>query len=138
MARKDTPCQHAPQSDPSPLHKAISRRQFVGGAIAAAILAGCRVTPPTLTPGPTAAPTVTPTPEPEALARVAIGRATSYDRDLIRREVRALLDGLGGLGDVIHSGDKVAIKVNLTGGSYFQPPAGYSATESYLTHPEVV
>jgi uncharacterized protein (DUF362 family) len=49
-----------------------------------------------------------------------------------------LLDGLGGLDDVISSGDRVAIKVNLTGGTHFDPPAGLSATESYLTHPEVV
>jgi uncharacterized protein (DUF362 family) len=69
---------------------------------------------------------------------VAIAQAPSYDRDLIRQQVQTLLDGLGGLDDVIGSGDRVAIKVNLTGGTYFQPPAGLTATESYLTHPEVV
>jgi uncharacterized protein (DUF362 family) len=56
----------------------------------------------------------------------------------VRQQVQALLDELGGLDDVISSGDRVAIKVNLTGGTYFEPPAGVSATESYLTHPEVV
>jgi uncharacterized protein (DUF362 family) len=56
----------------------------------------------------------------------------------VRQQVQALLDGLGGLDDVIRSGDRVAIKVNLTGGTHFDPPAGLSATESYLTHPEVV
>ena len=40
--------------------------------------------------------------------------------------------------DSVGSGDRVAIKVNLTGGSHFQPPAGVSAVESYFTHPEVV
>jgi uncharacterized protein (DUF362 family) len=52
--------------------------------------------------------------------------------------VERLLDGLGGLGDVISSGGRVAVKVNLTGGTCFQPPAGVSAIESYFTHPEVV
>jgi len=70
--------------------------------------------------------------------RVAIARAASYDRDIVRQQVETLLDGIGGLDDVIASGDRVAIKVNLTGGTFFEPPAGLSATESYLTHPEVV
>jgi uncharacterized protein (DUF362 family) len=56
----------------------------------------------------------------------------------VRQQVQALLDGLGGLGDVVSPGDRVAIKVNLTGGVGFQPPAGLSATESYMTHPEIV
>jgi uncharacterized protein (DUF362 family) len=98
----------------------------------------------TSTPAPTSpAPTSTPTPAPTSTPgpvgpRVAIARADSYERDLVRRQVQALLDGLGGLSDVVRPGDRVAIKVNLTGGGYFQPPAGFSAVESYMTHPEVV
>jgi uncharacterized protein (DUF362 family) len=71
-------------------------------------------------------------------SRVAIAQAASYDRGLVRRQVETLLDGIGGLDDVIGSGDRVAIKVNLTGGTFFDPPADLSATESYLTHSEVV
>lgn len=67
-----------------------------------------------------------------------MAQADTYDRPLIRQQVQALLDGLGGLEDVVSSGDRVAIKVNLIGGTYFQPPPGVPATESYLTHPEVV
>jgi uncharacterized protein (DUF362 family) len=62
----------------------------------------------------------------------------SYDRTLVRQQAQALLDGLGGLDDVIRSGDRVAIKVNLVGGSQFKPWPGVSAIESYVTHPEVV
>jgi uncharacterized protein (DUF362 family) len=69
---------------------------------------------------------------------VAVAQVKTYDRDLLRQQVRALLDGLGGLDDVISSGDRVAVKVNLTGGTNFAPPSGLSAIESYLTHPEVV
>jgi uncharacterized protein (DUF362 family) len=71
-------------------------------------------------------------------ARVAIARAQDYERERIYQRVRDLLDGIGGLGDVISQGDRVAIKVNLTGGTHFSPPPGFSAVESYLTHPEVV
>jgi uncharacterized protein (DUF362 family) len=121
------------------------------GTVAAGLLAaGCLPKQPgeTLEASYTVAPTIPPTraptsvptspPTPSALAQVAIARAENYDRDLVRRQVQALLDGLGGLDDVISSGDRVAIKVNLTGGTHFDPPAGLSATESYLTHPEVV
>lgn len=100
--------------------------------------------PPAPTPLPTAPPTPTATikptlPPPAAPgSRVAIARAPSYDRQLVREQVRALLDGLGGLADVVRPGDRVAVKVNLTGGAFFSPPAGLAATESYLTHPEVV
>jgi uncharacterized protein (DUF362 family) len=48
-----------------------------------------------------------------------------------------MLDGLGGLDGVISPGDCVGIKVNLTGGAV---PESWPtpATESYMTHPEVV
>jgi uncharacterized protein (DUF362 family) len=69
---------------------------------------------------------------------VAIARANNYDRQLVRQQVQTLLDGLGGLGDVIRPGDRVAIKPNLTGGTGVTPLPGIPAVESYITHPEVV
>ena len=95
---------------------------------------------PSATPSPsaTAVPTAAPTQAPPALTPVAIARAGSYDPATVRQAVRALLDGLGGLAGVVRPGDRVAIKVNLTGGSHYSPPAGIPATESYMTHPEVV
>jgi uncharacterized protein (DUF362 family) len=69
---------------------------------------------------------------------VAIAQANSYDRQLVRQQVQALLDGLGGLGDVISPGDRVAIKPNLTGGTGATPLPGIPAVESFATHPEVV
>jgi uncharacterized protein (DUF362 family) len=73
-----------------------------------------------------------------ALARVAIARTPSYDRATVRRQVETLLDGLGGLGDVVGQGDRVAIKVNLVGGTTTEPPPRVPATERFVTHPEVV
>ncbi|NIN63197.1 MAG: DUF362 domain-containing protein, partial [Anaerolineae bacterium] len=125
------------------------------GAIGAGLLAAsCLPKPPAEGPGPTPtlAPTIPPTsmptstptraptipPSPPSLSKVAIAQVESYDRALVRQQVQALLDGLGGLDDLISSGDRVAIKVNLVGGSHFKPWPGVSAVESYITHPEVV
>jgi uncharacterized protein (DUF362 family) len=72
------------------------------------------------------------------LSQVAIVGAKSYDRALIRQRVRDVLDRIGGLGDVISAGDRVAIKVNLTGGTSVKPLPGVLAVDSYVTHPEVV
>jgi uncharacterized protein (DUF362 family) len=69
---------------------------------------------------------------------VAIARCASYDRNLVEQQVRALIEDLGGLQDIIKPGGSVAIKVNLTGGASTQPPPGRSLTEAYVTHPEVV
>ena len=91
------------------------------------MLAGCRPTVP-LSMATATAP----------LARVGITQAASYDPKLVRQQVETLFDSLGGLQDVVKPGDKVAIKVNLTGGvKAFPPPAGTAAPESYVTHPSV-
>jgi uncharacterized protein (DUF362 family) len=118
----------------------ISRRRFLkgmGAAAASLLAAACRspfvaepLGPASAVPPAKAAPT--------ARFQVAIAQASSYDRNLVYQQVQALLDGLGGLDDMVSSGDRVAIKVNLTGGTHFTPPFGVTATESYLTHPQVV
>jgi uncharacterized protein (DUF362 family) len=69
---------------------------------------------------------------------VAIARAATYDRKLVRQQVQSMLDSLGGLKDIIQTGSKVVIKTNLTGGNNFNPPSGFTAITSYVTHPEVV
>ena len=71
-------------------------------------------------------------------ARVAIAQAASYDRALVRRQVRALIDGIGGLDDLTKGRPRVAIKVNLTGGTSSKAVPGVSPIESFVTHPEVV
>jgi uncharacterized protein (DUF362 family) len=109
---------------------ALSRRDFLKGvsAVTAGLLvAGCQGGLPALFTTPSA-----------AVAKVAIAQAQDYDRKLMQRQVQTMLDGIGGLRDVVSSGDRVAIKTNLTGGMNFRPPAGFTAIESYLTHPEVV
>jgi len=114
-------CQRGQRSPQS-----ISRRDFLQavGALAAGLLvAGCQPKRPA---------------EGATLPQVAIARVVNYDRALVRKRMQALFDSIGGLKDVIRSGDRVAIKVNLTGGTSVKPLPGVSAIESYITHPEVV
>ncbi len=110
-----------------------SRRDFLratGTAAASLLLAGCQ-TPAAPTVAPTTAPTAVPRP------RVAIGRAVDYTRSTIENQVAALIDQVGGLGDVVKPGDSVAIKVNLTGGVTSGTLNGLKPEETYVTHPEV-
>lgn len=123
---------HHPQA-PHAAH--LSRRDFLkaAGALAgSALLAGCHPAAPTMLPPLT--------PKPGAAShQVAIAKAATYDPKLVRQQLETLLDQLGGLGDIVKSGDRVAIKVNLTGGlKSGEPPAGFTAPESYVTHPAVV
>lgn len=125
-------------SDPQPSQPGkLSRRsllKMMGVVMGGIILDGCSPQSPAptatlqapLTPWPTAAP-----------SRVGIAQAATYDPKLVRKQVEVLFDGLGGLKDVVKTGDKVALKVNLTGGVNNFPPAGTTAPESYVTHPEV-
>ena len=108
----------------------LSRRNFLkvmGAVIGGSLLASCRP----LLPSPTST-AATP------LARVGIAQAKSYDSKLVRQQVESLFDSLGGLQDVVKPGDRVVIKVNLTGGvKASPPPAGTTPPESYVTHPAV-
>jgi uncharacterized protein (DUF362 family) len=69
--------------------------------------------------------------------RVAVSQVRKYDRATIQNEVRKLIDGLGGLGDVVTPGDTVAIKPNLTGGVESGGLTGIDPVDSFVTHPEV-
>ncbi len=69
--------------------------------------------------------------------KVALIQADNYERKLVKQKVQELVEAAGGLAEVVSSGAKAALKVNLIGGFHFQPPEGYSAPESYITHPEV-
>ncbi|RPI33815.1 MAG: DUF362 domain-containing protein [Chloroflexota bacterium] len=121
-----------PQVKPS---RTVSRREFLKLATLTAGLVASGCTPRWLRE----AGASTPTPlSPAVRSTVALAQATSYDRKLIKQKVQSVVDGAGGLAGVIRPGARVALKVNLTGGLHFSPPQGFSAPESYVTHPEVV
>jgi uncharacterized protein (DUF362 family) len=115
--------------------KGISRRRFltaVGAATANIIVwSSC-----SKDKNPTAPEDKGPTGPIEAT--VAVRKVSSYDRQTLRTNVDDMLDKLGGLGDIIKSGDSVAIKVNLTGGTGSADKYPLPAGEVYWTHPETV
>lgn len=117
----------------------LTRRDFLrtaGLATAGALIAGCGKQP---TPEPTAAPTVAATSLAPMPATVAIAQADSYDAKVVYDRLRTMVDGLGGLGDVVKSGDRVAIKINMTGGIYWEGKVqGLPGVDTFITHPEVV
>ena len=118
----------------------ISRRSFlkmVGAVAGGAVLQGCL--PHLHTATAPVSPSTTPPVAAATPSRVAIAQANSYDPKLVLQQAQALFDSLGGLQDVVRPGDKVALKVNLTGGvKGTVPPSGRTAPESYVTHPVVV
>ena len=139
------------------LHYSLSRRDFLklsGAASATLALSACGINPtqvvsptPGITSTPSATPwmsTSTPTPEPTATAtptyktQVALGRAATYDLVALRPVLEGMLAGLGGLGNLIKSGARVGIKVNLTGGTWWDTPDKPPANEFFVTHPTVV
>ena len=67
---------------------------------------------------------------PGYLTQVALTQAFSYDRSLVKQKVQHLFESIGGIGDIVKAGDKVAIKINLTGGG--------GDAEHMWTHPEVL
>ena len=117
----------------------LSRRDFlrlVSFTAASAWVAGCQTQTP-VPPDPTAT-TLATTAGIVHLDRVAISRADTYDRGLVRQQIEAMLNGLGSLRDIVRPGARVVIKTNLTSGNHFKAPDGLKSTECYATHPEVV
>jgi uncharacterized protein (DUF362 family) len=129
--------QHPCHKQHAHAHPTFSRRQFLGAmgmAAASLVAAGCGGAPasaPAVTGSTAAAPG-------GASPVVAIAEATRYDRAAIGKQVRDLIDAAGGLKGIVRGGDRVAIKINMTGGVANRPLPGVPAIESYITHPEVV
>lgn len=114
----------------------VSRRdvlQTIGLVTAGGLFAGCGAKTPTPRMGPR-----TPVPSTGPRPQVALAQASSYDRKLVRQQVETLFDGLGGVKDIVGRGDKIVMKVNLTGGINSIPSNGAPPAEYHLTHPEVV
>lgn len=77
----------------------------------------------------------------EYSAQVAATLADNYERAFIKQKVQHLFEALGGISDIVKAGDKVAMKINITGGSeYVGNPRlnGLSVCDTIWTHPEVI
>ncbi len=122
---------HAQSQDP--FHVALSRRDFIrsmGVAGAGLLVAGCLPKTASTAPANVSPTGLNPT--------VAIAKAANYDRKLIKQQVQAVLDGIGGIADVMKHGNRVAIKINITGSAQMAQVNGLPEVETYITHPEVV
>jgi len=88
----------------------------------------------------TAACSRNPDPEPQKPCTAA-GRCTAYEEQSLRRAIIDLVDRLGAL-QGIRRGDRVMLKVNLTGGANvantYQNQLGIIPWETYWTHGEVI
>jgi uncharacterized protein (DUF362 family) len=73
--------------------------------------------------------------------QVAATLSDNYDQAFVRNRVEHLFESLGGINDIISPGDKVAIKINLTGGSDtvgHENLQGVDIREAVWTHPAVL
>jgi uncharacterized protein (DUF362 family) len=124
------------------MHHPVSRRHFLGvmgAAVAGMAAAACSSAPATAAPSIDANPIDTNSATNAGnKPKVAVAQAFSYDRAEVRKQVRAMLDALGGLKGVVKSRDRVVIKPNLTGGIHAGTVYGATPIESFITHPEVV
>ncbi len=116
----------------------VSRRRFlssVGAISAGAMFGACSKKSPN-------DPTPPPGDEAPSSATVAVGEAKMYDKNVLKTKIADMLDKLGGLGDLIKSGDTVGLKINLTGGDSsaqgWKRSTGVNAIDSYWTHPQIV
>jgi uncharacterized protein (DUF362 family) len=104
----------------------LNRRQFLQGVAAAAGASAFGLLGPGRLPAGPRPPS----------SPVSIARCRAYDPDDLLRQLRAMADQLGGLGNLV-SGKTVAVKVNLTGNAR-QQAVGLPAGRTYHVHPNVV
>ena len=112
------------------MKKPITRRNFLslsGMATAGLIITGCRSSKKRL-----------PETSDDKKSKVTLAKADNYDKQALRQEIRNMFNELGGLGDIIRPGHRVAIKVNLTGGLRFSGESAHVGINAHWTHPEVV
>ncbi|MCS7061995.1 MAG: DUF362 domain-containing protein [Anaerolineae bacterium] len=128
-----------------PIGRAVSRRTFLhvaGGVLAAGMTSGgCQSLPDSAPAQTPAVSELARAVTPRLIANrpvVAVAQAMNYEPSQVRKTVRELIDQTGGLRGVVKSGDRVAIKVNLTGGVKVRPLPGVAPVDSYVTHPNVV
>jgi uncharacterized protein (DUF362 family) len=75
------------------------------------------------------------------LSQVSATQHDDYDPLVIKQKIGYLFDELGGIDDLVGPGDRVALKINLTGGAGFANHPnlqGVDIRECAWTHPEVL
>jgi uncharacterized protein (DUF362 family) len=117
-------------------HPRTNRREFLGTMGIA--LAGVLISRYTMANNLIGLPGILKNPRSNMVAATI---ADNYESAFIRQRVEHLFDSLGGIGDVVQPGDKVGIKINLTGGSGWADDPnlnGVDIRDCAWTHPEVL
>jgi len=117
----------------------FSRRQFLtsAGLATAGLLAGACGKD-----SPTEPKKTTPKVYPEGSSKVSTAKLTGYDLSTGKSSIQTMLEQIGGIGDLVKTGDTVGIKINLTGGagsaSSYERSSGLPVGETYWTNPVVL
>ena len=110
----------------------LSRREFIqkaGAAGAAMLISSCDKK----------SPTENGSASDNGTGNVALSKLTDYNYSKLKSTVETMLDRIGGIADLVKSGDKVALKINLTGdGTWVEQQLGCPAEESIWTHSSVI
>jgi len=119
------------QEEKSRYHKRqITRRDFL--SLSGVISAGVAIT------GSTSSKIASISLSANKKSKVAIAKVKNYDKQILQQQVRNVFEELGGLGDIIKPGSRVAIKVNMTGGIKFSGELAKIGINAHWTHPELV
>ena len=81
---------------------------------------------------PSASPTL------DYCSTVSIAKVTKYDKEVIKAALEGMFTSMGGLNNIIKPGANIGIKVNLTGGTWWDTPDKPPANEYFVTHPVLV
>jgi uncharacterized protein (DUF362 family) len=116
--------------------ESCSRRKFLAatGAAAAGLAAGSLGRPAGLFASLPRRSDMTP-------VLVAATQAFDYERANVKARVQHLFESLGGISEIAAAGNKVAIKINITGGTSYEGMSGLRGMpliETVWTHPEVL
>ena len=113
----------------------MDRRTWLAHSLGAAAALGTGMVPAGLTAAP-AAPQAADRSRDAPSTPVGIQRCESFEPQLLRRRLDAVLDLIGGIKKLVEN-KTVTIKINLTGLEW-KPLGGMPAYETYQTHPNTV
>jgi uncharacterized protein (DUF362 family) len=78
----------------------------------------------------------------QTTSQVVKATLDNYDPEQLKATIQASLEAIGGIGDIVKTGDVVGIKLNMTGGDVQAIKSGRDfgiiATETMWTHPEIL
>ncbi|MBI9048335.1 MAG: DUF362 domain-containing protein [Anaerolineaceae bacterium] len=139
--------------------KKISRREFIkstGLASVSIFLSGCQsliksgkktVMPITSQasstvstveiPSATVSPLIKQSETPSFQTIVALANQRNYQESELKETLIRMLSDIGGITDIVKPGSHVGIKLNLTGGTWWDTPDKPPATEYFVSHPAV-